>query len=192
MLGAESPVFLKSGTKMILEKISRLTHPTPLPSLPAPSPNRAGVSLFSKHMKTFSAKPHEVERKWYVIDAKGKVLGQVAVEAARLLRGKHKPIFTNHVDTGDFVVVINADQVILTGAKENAKIYTRFSGYVGGQKVETPAKVRERRPILLVERAVWGMLPKTRLGRSQYGKLKVYAGESHPHEAQAPVAYEVK
>ena len=98
-------------------------------------------------MKTFSAKPHEVERKWYVIDAKGKVLGQVAVEAARLLRGKHKPTFTTHVDTGDFVVVINADQVVLTGAKETAKIYTRFSGYVGGQKVETPAKVRERRPV---------------------------------------------
>jgi large subunit ribosomal protein L13 len=113
-------------------------------------------------MKTFSAKPHEVERKWYVIDAKGKVLGQVAVEAARLLRGKHKPIFTSHVDTGDFVVVINADQVILTGNKENAKIYSRFSGYVGGQKVETPRIVRERRPILLVERAVWGMIPKTR------------------------------
>jgi large subunit ribosomal protein L13 len=143
-------------------------------------------------MKTFSAKPHEVERKWYVIDAKGKVLGQVAVEAARLLRGKHKPIFTDHVDTGDFVVVINADKVVLSGTKETSKIYTRFSGYVGGQKVETPSKVRERRPVLLVERAVWGMIPKTRLGRSQYGKLKVYASETHPHEAQAPVEYAVK
>ena len=143
-------------------------------------------------MKTFSAKPHEVERKWYVIDAKGKVLGQVAVEAARLLRGKHKPIFTNHVDTGDFVVVINADQVVLTGSKENSKIYTRFSGYVGGQKVETPRIVRERRPILLVERAVYGMLPKTRLGKAQYGKLKVYAGSEHPHEAQQPAAYEIR
>ena len=143
-------------------------------------------------MKTFSAKPHEVERKWYVIDAKGKVLGQVAVEAARLLRGKHKPIFTSHVDTGDFVVVINADQVVLTGNKENAKIYTRFSGYVGGQKVETPRIVRERRPVLLVERAVWGMIPKTRLGRAQFGKLKVYAGETHPHEAQAPAAHAVR
>ncbi len=143
-------------------------------------------------MKTFSAKPHEVERKWYVIDAKGKVLGQVAVEAARLLRGKHKPIFTSHVDTGDFVVVINADQVVLTGSKENAKIYTRFSGYVGGQKVETPRIVRERRPILLVERAVYGMLPKTSLGKSQYGKLKVYAGSEHPHEAQNPAEYIVR
>lgn len=142
-------------------------------------------------MKTFSAKAQDVERKWYVIDAKDKVLGQVAVEAARLLRGKHKPIFTTHVDTGDFVVVINADQVRLTGSKENDKIYTRFSGYVGGQKVETPRMVRKRRPVLLVERAVWGMLPKNSLGRVQYGKLKVYASAEHPHAAQQPVAYEV-
>ena len=143
-------------------------------------------------MKTFSAKPHEVERKWYVIDAKGKVLGQVAVEAARLLRGKHKPIFTSHVDTGDFVVVINADKVVLTGTKETSKIYTRFSGYVGGKKAETPRTVRERRPILLVERAVYGMLPKTRLGKAQYGKLNVYAGAEHPHEAQNPAEYVVR
>jgi large subunit ribosomal protein L13 len=143
-------------------------------------------------MNTFSAKPHEVERKWYVIDAKGKVLGQVAVEAARLLRGKNKPTFTTHVDTGDFVVVINADQVVLTGNKETSKLYTRFSGYVGGQKVETPAKVRLRKPVLMVEHAVWGMIPKTRLGRDQYRKLNVYAGESHPHEAQNPAVHEVK
>ena len=143
-------------------------------------------------MNTFSAKPHEVERKWYVIDAKGKVLGQVAVEAARLLRGKHKPIFTTHIDTGDFVVVINADQVVLTGTKETSKIYSRFSGYVGGQKVETPRLVRERRPILLVERAVHGMLPKTSLGKAQYRKLKVYAGAEHPHGAQEPVAYAIR
>jgi len=143
-------------------------------------------------MKTFSAKPHEVERKWYVIDAKGKVLGQVAVEAARLLRGKHKPNFTSHIDTGDFVVVINSDQVVLTGKKEDTKIHTRFTGYVGGLKVETPRNIRERRPVLLVERAVHGMLPKTRLGRAQYGKLKVYAGAEHPHEAQQPVAYDIR
>ncbi len=143
-------------------------------------------------MKTFSAKPHEVERKWYVIDAKDKILGQVAVEAARLLRGKNKPIFTSHVDTGDFVIVINADKVVLSGAKEHQKIYTRFSGYVGGKKVENPRMVRERRPILLVERAVWGMLPKTRLGKAQYGKLKVYAGGEHPHEAQEPVEHAIK
>lgn len=142
-------------------------------------------------MKTFSAKPHEVERKWYIIDAKDKILGQVAVEAARLLRGKHKPNFTSHIDTGDFVVVINADKVVLSGTKENTKIYTRFSGYVGGQKVETPRTVRERRPVLLVERAVHGMLPKTRLGKAQFGKLKVYAGAEHPHEAQQPVEFAI-
>ena len=142
-------------------------------------------------MKTFSAKPHEVERKWYIIDAKDQILGKVAVEAARLLRGKHKPNFTSHIDTGDFVVVINADKVKLTGTKENTKIYTRFSGYVGGQKIETPSTVRERRPVLLVERAVHGMLPKTRLGKTQFDKLKVYAGEEHPHEAQKPTEHAV-
>jgi len=143
-------------------------------------------------MKTFSAKPHEVVRDWYVIDAKDKILGQVAVEAARLLRGKHKPIFTSHVDTGDFVIVINADQVRFSGTKEIDKIYTRFSGYVGGQKVETPRMVRARRPVLLVENAVWGMLPKNPLGRAQYTKLKVYAGAEHPHEAQQPAVHEVR
>ncbi|MGB6220979.1 50S ribosomal protein L13 [Haloferula sp.] len=142
-------------------------------------------------MKTFSAKPADIERKWYVIDAENKILGQVAVEAARLLRGKHKPIFTPHVDTGDFVVVINADKVRLSGNKESEKIYTTFSGWVGGQKVETPRMVRKRRPVLLVERAVHGMVPKNRLGRAILGKLKVYAGSEHPHEAQAPEVYEV-
>lgn len=142
-------------------------------------------------MKTFSAKPTDVDRKWFVIDAENKVLGQVAVEAARLLRGKHKPIFTSHIDTGDFVVVINADKVRFTGTKEHDKIYTSFSGWVGGQKVETPRMVRKRRPVLLVERAVWGMIPKNRLGRAQYGKLKVYAGTDHPHEAQQPEIHEI-
>lgn len=142
-------------------------------------------------MKTFSAKPQEVERTWYIIDAENQILGKVAVEAARLLRGKHKPNFTSHIDTGDFVVVINADKVKLSGTKENTKIYTRFSGYVGGQKIETPSTVRERRPILLVERAVHGMLPKTRLGKAQFGKLKVYAGSEHPHEAQQPAPHPI-
>ena len=140
-------------------------------------------------MKTFSAKPTDIERKWHVIDAENQVLGKVAVEAARLLRGKHKAIFTPHIDTGDFVVVINADKVRLTGNKEHDKIYTRFTGYVGGQKVETPRMVRKRRPVLLVERAVRGMIPKNRLGRAQYGKLKVYAGPEHPHAAQQPEAH---
>ena len=143
-------------------------------------------------MKTFSAKAADVERKWYVIDATDKVLGQIAVEAARLLRGKHKPIFTPHVDTGDHVVVINADKVILTGNKETQKIYTSHSGYVGGQKVETPKKLRKRKPQLIVERAVRGMIPHNKLGNAIYKKLNVYVGSEHPHEAQNPEAFEIK
>ncbi len=142
-------------------------------------------------MKTFSAKAQDVERKWYIIDAENKVLGQVAVEAANLLRGKNKPIFTPHVDTGDNVVVINADKVRLTGNKENAKIYTRYTGYVGNQKVETPKKVRARRPELLVERAVRGMIPHNKLGNAIAKKLHVYAGTEHKHEAQNPEVYEI-
>lgn len=142
-------------------------------------------------MKTFSAKAVDVERKWYVIDATDKVLGQVAVEAARLLRGKHKAIFTPHVDTGDHVVVINAEKVRLTGNKEVQKIYTSHSGYVGGQKVETPKKLRRRKAQLIVERAVRGMIPHNRLGRVQFGKFRAYVGPNHPHEAQNPEAYEI-
>ena len=137
-------------------------------------------------MKTFSAKPAEVERKWYLIDAADQILGKVAVEAARLLRGKHKATFTPHVDTGDHVVIINAAKVRLSGNKETQKIYTSHSGYVGGQKVETPKKVRARKPELLVERAVRGMIPHHRLGRAQFRKLRVYAGAEHEHEAQQP------
>jgi len=137
-------------------------------------------------MKTFSAKAHEVDRKWWVIDAENQILGDVAVQAARLLRGKNKPIFTPHVDTGDFVVVINAEKVRLTGRKEEHKIYTRYTGYVGNQKVETPSKVRLKHPERLVERAVKGMIPHNRLGRDVYRKLHVYVGAKHPHEAQQP------
>ena len=133
----------------------------------------------------------EVDRKWYVIDAAGQILGKVAVEAARLLRGKHKPIFTPHVDTGDHVVIINAEKVRLSGNKETEKIYTSYSGYVGGQKVETPKKVRARRPELLVERAIRGMVPHTRLGRAQLRKLRVYAGAEHEQEAQKPEPYTI-
>jgi len=142
-------------------------------------------------MKTFSAKPSDIERKWYVIDAADQILGQVAVEAARLLRGKNNPKFTPHIDSGNFVVVINAAKVRLSGNKETDKIYTRFTGYVGGKKVETPKRVRARKPELLIERAVHGMIPKNRLGRAQFTKLKVYAGAEHPHEAQEPVAHPV-
>ncbi len=139
-------------------------------------------------MRTFSAKANEVERKWWVIDAQDQVLGRVAVRAANILRGKEKPIYTPHMDAGDFVIVINAKKVRLTGKKEEAKIYTSFSGYVGGHKSETVRQRRERRPELLVERAVRGMIPHNRLGRSIYTKLKVYAGAEHPHGAQQPVA----
>jgi len=137
-------------------------------------------------MKTFSAKASEVSRQWWVIDAKGQVLGQVAVKAATLLRGKEKTIFTSHVDTGDFVIVINADKVRLTGKKEEQKSYMSFSGYVGGHKSENVRARRARHPELLVERAVRGMIPHNRLGRRVYRKLKVYRGNSHPHAAQQP------
>jgi len=137
-------------------------------------------------MKTFSAKANEVDRKWWVIDAENQILGDVAVQVARLLRGKNKPIFTPHVDTGDYVVVINAEKVRLTGRKEEHKIYTRYTGFVGGQKVETPRKVRQKHPERLIERAVKGMIPHNRLGREIYRKLHVYAGPAHPHEAQQP------
>lgn len=137
-------------------------------------------------MKTFSAKATDVSRAWWIIDAKDQVLGRVAVKAANLLRGKEKTIFTPHVDTGDFVIVINADKVRLTGKKEELKTYMSFSGFVGGHKSENARARRERHPELLVERAVRGMIPHNRLGRSVYTKLKVYRGEAHPHSAQQP------
>ena len=137
-------------------------------------------------MKTFSAKAQDVERKWYIIDAADKVVGQVAREAAVLLRGKHKPIFTPHVDTGDHVIIINAEKAVFTGNKETQKIYTHYTGYVGNQKVETPKTVRRKNPSLLIERAVKGMIPHNRLGSAIYKKLNVYNGSEHPHEAQQP------
>src|SRR3989454_7347327 len=143
-------------------------------------------ALFQTLMKTFSAKASEVDRKWWLIDAKDQVLGCVAVKAAKLLRGKEKPIFTPHVDTGDFVVVINADKVRVSGKKEEQKTYMSFSGYVGGHKSENVRARRARHPELLIERAVRGMIPHNRLGRSVYRKLKVYRGDSHPHTAQKP------
>ena len=137
-------------------------------------------------MNTFSAKAEQVDRKWWIIDAKDQILGDVAVTAANVLRGKNKPIFTTHVDTGDYVVVINAKDVVLSGKKDTQKVYTRVSGYVGSKKVETVEKVRERHPELLVERAVKGMVPHNSLGRTVLKKLRVYAGSEHPHEGQAP------
>ena len=137
-------------------------------------------------MKTFSAKASEVPRKWWLIDAKDQVLGRVAVKAANLLRGKEKSVFTPHVDTGDFVIVVNAAKVRVTGKKEEQKTFMSFSGYVGGHKSENVRARRVRHPELLVERAVRGMIPHNRLGRSVYRKLKVYRGEDHPHAAQQP------
>jgi large subunit ribosomal protein L13 len=136
--------------------------------------------------KTFSAKANEVARQWWVIDAADQVLGRVAVKAATLLRGKEKAIFTPHCDTGDFVIVINADKVRVTGKKEEQKSYMSFSGYVGGHKSESVKSRRARHPELLVERAVKGMIPHNKLGRAVYTKLKVYKGADHPHAAQKP------
>jgi large subunit ribosomal protein L13 len=137
-------------------------------------------------MKTFSAKADQVDRKWWIIDARDQVLGRVAVKAANLLRGKEKAIVTPHVDTGDFVVVINADKVRLTGKKEEQKSFMSFSGFVGGHKTENVRARRARHPELLVEHAVRGMIPHNKLGRAVYRKLKVYSGEEHPHAAQQP------
>jgi large subunit ribosomal protein L13 len=139
-------------------------------------------------MSTYSAKDNEVQRRWWVIDATDQVLGRVAVKAANLLRGKEKAIFTSHVDTGDFVVVINADKVRVTGKKETAKTYMSFSGYVGGHKSESFRQRRSRHPELLIQGAVKGMIPHNRLGRQIITKLKVYKGSEHPHAAQNPVA----
>jgi large subunit ribosomal protein L13 len=143
-------------------------------------------------MKTFSAKAQEqTNRQWYVIDAKGQILGDVAVAAANILRGKTKPTFTPHVDTGDFVVVLNAAEVRLSGKKEEQKIYTSKKGYIGNQKIENASRVRQRRPELLIERAVKGMVPHNRLGRAVMGKLKIYRGTEHPHTAQNPKPFSV-
>lgn len=155
--------------------------------LTEPPVTRSFRALF-RTVKTFSAKATEVPRKWWVIDAQGQVLGRVAVKAANLLRGKEKTIFTPHVDTGDFVIVINAEKVRLTGKKEEQKSYMSFSGYVGGHKSESVRARRARHPELLIERAVRGMIPHNRLGRNVYRKLKVYRGDSHPHAAQLPKA----
>ncbi len=140
-------------------------------------------------MKTFSAKAEEIQRKWWIIDATNQVLGHVAVNAANILRGKNKPIFTPHMDAGDFLIVVNADKVRLTGNKESQKRYHSHSGYIGGVKSRTVKDIRAKHPELLVEKAIKGMIPHNSLGRSIYTKLKVYAGDKHPHEAQQPQAY---
>lgn len=142
-------------------------------------------------MKTFSAKPHEVKRDWFVVNAEGKTLGRLATEVARRLRGKHKPVYTPHVDTGDYIVVVNAEKVAVTGNKRSDKVYYRHTGYIGNLKSVTLGKLLDTHPERAIESAVKGMLPKNPLGRAMYRKLKVYAGPEHPHEAQQPQALEI-
>jgi large subunit ribosomal protein L13 len=141
--------------------------------------------------RTYSPKLAEIEHEWHVLDAAGVPLGRLSSVVARLLTGKHKPTYAPHIDTGDFVIVINAEKTVLTGKKEEDKVYFRHSGYPGGLKKEVAGKLRARRPTQLVERAVWGMLPKGPLGRQMLRKLKVYAGAEHPHQAQQPKTLDV-
>jgi len=140
-------------------------------------------------MKTYSPKPEHIERRWYVVDASGQVLGRLASEVAALLRGKHKPIYAPHMDTGDNVIVVNAEKIELTGGKETKKIAYRHSGYPGGIRGTRYDRLRAERPTFVIEKAVRGMLPKNRLGRAMIRKLHVVAGPEHPHRAQQPVAY---
>lgn len=142
-------------------------------------------------MKTLSVKLEDVERDWYVIDAEGKILGRLATEIARRLRGKHKPEYTPHVDTGDYIIVINAEKIVVTGNKENDKMYYSYTGYVGNLKSVNLGKVRKTFPDRIIKKAVEGMLPKNSLGRAMFKKLKVYAGSSHDHQAQQPKVLEL-
>ncbi len=142
-------------------------------------------------MKTVSMRDQDVERSWWVIDAENQTLGRLATEVARRLRGKHKPEYTPHVDTGDYIIVINAEKVRVTGNKETGKVYWRHSGYPGGIRGTSVATMRETHPERIIEKAVKGMLPRNPLGRSMYRKLKVYAGAEHPHAAQQPTTLEL-
>jgi large subunit ribosomal protein L13 len=151
----------------------------------------AAHPFWSWDMKTFSAKPETVRRDWYVVDADGKTLGRLATELARRLRGKHKPEFTPHVDTGDYIVVINAEKVNVTGNKLADKVYYRHTGYIGHMKSETLGKRLQRAPEQVIEEAVKGMLPKNSLGRQMLTKLRIFAGAEHPHQAQQPQLLEI-
>lgn len=142
-------------------------------------------------MRTYSPKPGDVTRQWHVIDASDVILGRLAVQAATLLRGKHKPTFAPHVDTGDFVIIVNADKVALSGNKRDTKLAYRHSGYPGGLSSTSYAELLDKDPRRAVEKAVWGMLPKNRLSRQQLRKLKVYAGPNHPHAAQQPQQFSI-
>lgn len=143
-------------------------------------------------MKSFMARPQSVERNWHLVDVEGKTLGRLASEIARILRGKNKPQYTPHIDTGDFVVAVNAEKVVVTGRKAEQKYYWRHSGRPGGLKTTSYEVMMDRKPTEILRKAVWGMMPKTRLGRAQFKKLKIYAGPEHPHQAQNPQPYEVR
>jgi large subunit ribosomal protein L13 len=141
--------------------------------------------------RTYVTKPEDIQRDWYVVDASGQTLGRLASEVAQIVRGKHKPIYSPSMDVGDYVIVVNADKIHVTGRKLNQKVYYRHSGYPGGLKEVSLRKMLEERPTRVIEHAVRGMLPKNRLGRKMLKKLKVYAGEDHPHEAQQPKPLEL-
>ncbi|QVK21484.1 50S ribosomal protein L13 [Mycoplasmatota bacterium] len=143
-------------------------------------------------MKTFMQTKESVQRNWHVIDATGKTLGRLSTEAAVLLRGKHKPTFTPHIDGGDYVIIVNAEKIELTGNKLNGKLYRKHSGWIGGLKTKTAREMRENHPVKMLELSIHGMLPKGRLGRQMCKKLFVYKGESHPHAAQQPKEYVLK
>jgi large subunit ribosomal protein L13 len=143
-------------------------------------------------MKSYMARPLEVERKWFVVDAEGEHLGRLAAEIAKILRGKNKVQYTPHVDVGDFVVVVNAEKVVVTGKKAEQRVYRRHSGYPGGMKETSYEQMLARKPTEILRKAVYGMMPKTRLARQQFRKLKIYAGPEHPHTAQNPQRLEVK
>ena len=151
---------------------------------------RTPVRLFLR-MKTYNAKPGEIERDWLIVDAEGKTLGRLATQIAERLRGKGKVVYTPHVDTGDFVVVVNAEKIAVTGNKLDEKIYYRHSGYPGGLRERTLRQQLERQPTEVLRKAVKGMLPRNKLGRAQLTKLKIYVGPDHPHTAQAPTTLEV-
>jgi large subunit ribosomal protein L13 len=142
-------------------------------------------------LKTFTQKQSEIERKWYLVDANGKILGRLASQIATILRGKHKPIFSPHLDVGDHVIVINAEKIRVTGKKASNKRYFRHTGYPGGLRFDTYADLMKKHPERILEKAIWGMLPHNRLGRKMYKKLKVYAGDNHPHKAQQPEELEI-
>jgi large subunit ribosomal protein L13 len=143
-------------------------------------------------MKSYMARPLEVERKWFVVDAEGKHLGRLAAGIAKILRGKNKVQYTPHVDVGDFVVVVNAERIVVTGKKAEQRVYRRHSGYPGGMKETSYEQMLARKPTEILRKAVYGMMPKTRLARQQFRKLKIYAGPEHPHTAQNPQRFEVK